>query len=372
MFRNVYRIRIVGLNLDRLLNFIKNNYKAQNIVRVSYSEMVIDLSYNSYYNLLSKLDSSCYNIAVEKIYGIKNFASIMKRNFAFLLSLCICFTVALYFNTRLLRINIYGVDDDTYQNIMAVLKDNNIYKMGNNNININNIEQEILENVDTVSMVSVVVRGNVLLINAKEKLPSISNDYADFVAPYNLIIENIECYQGTLLKNNGDLVKKGEPIIGAYFVDGGEQRPIEPIYKLSASTYISDIIEFKQSEIRLERTGKKIINSCYNMFGYDFFNNEKECQFDFFEVETIEQNLFENMFLPLKVKKTIYYELEEVTYNYNFEEEKERLLLEGLGNAKSNILGGMQIVDSTQNVVNINNSVLIQTYLEVKVVLTND
>lgn len=372
MFKNVYRIRIVGLNLDRLINFIRNNYKAYNIVRINYDEMIVDLSYNSYSNLLLKMDSSCYNITIERVFGYKRFIDIVMKNLAFTVSLIIAIGVALFFGTRLLRVNIYGAEESTRLEILNLLDDKNISIMSSNNISIDNLEQSILESVDSVSLVSAVIKGNVLVINVKEKLPEPSDNFVDIVAPYNLVIDSIECHQGTLLKHAGDLVKKGEVIIGAYIISDTENTPVEPIYELSATTYVSSTIEFKSTDTKLIRTGRKITNSCYNMFGIDFLGSNMECEYTSFEEEYVEQKLFDNLFIPVTIKKHIYYELEEMTYTYDFENEKERLLLEGVEKARVNVPMGMSIINTTQEIVDNGETKLIQTYLEVEVRLTND
>lgn len=373
MFRNVYRVKIKGLNLDRLINYIMQSYKSYNLKRIAYDELEVELGYKSYNNLLLKIDTSCYNITVEKTFGIKFFLNKLKQSIALIISTSICLSFVCYLNTRLLKINIYGAKESTIQEIYKVLNQNNIKTFKSNKIELGNLEQDILQNVSEISLVSAVIKGNVLIINVKEKLPDVKIDYADFVAPYNLIIENIECYQGTLLKNKGDLVKAGETIIGAYTINAnGEKTSVEPIYKLDATTYFSGQVEFNEIETKLERTGKKIVNSCYNIFNCDFLKINKSNKFALYEEETKEVKLFKNLFLPLTVKKQIYYELKEVKIEHNFEEEKELYLQKSKQCAMEKLPQGLVVSNTIQEVIDGGSTKLIQTYLEVKIKLTND
>lgn len=373
MLKNVYRVKIEGLNLDRLINFIKNNYKASNIVRVSYNELLIDLSYNSYNNLLLKIDTSCYNVTIQKVYGINKILHIFKQNIALFVSAIICLSAILFLNTRLLKINIYGAQNSTKVEILNYLKSKNINVFNSNNISLNNLEQQLLENVSNISMVSAVINGNVLVINVKEKLPQIVQNYADFVAPYNLVIESIMCYQGTKLKNVGDIVKKGESIVASYITqENGEKINVEPLYNVTATTYFTGSVQFKNIQTKLVKTGKKIVNSSYTMFGKNFLKINKKCNFTYFEEEHKNIKLFNNLFIPITVNKHIYYELKQVTYTYNFENEKEKLFKESLNIANSNVPLGVVVNNTTQEVVNMGDYLLIQTYLQAKVNLTND
>ena len=370
--RNLYRIRVFGLNLDRFVNFVRNNYKVYNLCRISHEELIMEISYNSYFKLLSKIDSSCYNITIEKVFGYKYFLSLLRRNVALIVSLTIVLSTVLFLSTRLLRINIYGANSDTRQEILRLLEDRDVSIMGSNNITIANLEKDILENVDTVSMVSAMIKGNVLIVNVKEKLPKISMNFADVLAPCNMIIESIDCYQGTSMKKAGEIVRKGELIIGAYDIVGDEKIAIEPIYDISYTTYITGTVEFHQITKKMVRTGHKIVDSCYNMFGNDFLKTYRKCEYSLYDVEHEEMTIFENMFLPLVVKKTTYYELEEVSINHDFEQEKERLLLESEKIAESKIIPMTTIVSTTQDIVDMGTKRLVQTHIELKGRLTND
>ena len=373
MFKNRYKIKIVGLNLDRLINYIKNNYKSYNLNRVKYNELWIDLSYNSYYNLLSKIDTSCYNITVEKVYGINKILQVFKQNIALFISAIICFSAIIFLDTKLLKINIYGATETTQTEILNYLKTRSIDVFSNKNISITNLEQKLLENVNGISMVSAVIKGNALLINVKEKLPDIAIDYMDFVAPYNLVIDNMFCYQGTPLKKIGDIVKKGETIIASYNVlENGEKVSVKPIYNVEATTYFTGVSNFKSVEEKQVKTGKKIINSSYKIFGKEFLKRNKKCNYQNYILESKSVTLFNNLFLPIVVNKNIYYEVKQETFNYNFENEKERLLKESLDNAHKEATMGVSIISTTHEIVNIGEYVQVKTYLEAKVNLKND
>lgn len=373
MFKNVFRIRIKGLNIDRLLSYIQQNFKVYNISRVEYDELIFDISYSNYNILLSKIDLSSLNISIERTYGIKYFFNSLKRNLALVISILICLSVVLYVNTRLLKISIYGASESTMEQIEKLLKAKNITTFKSNNISLNNLEKDLIENVNEISLVSAVIKGNVLIINVKEKLPEVKLEYADFIAPYNLIIEEIECHQGTILKNKGEIVKRGESIIGAYVLDGEENKiDVEPFYNIKVKTFVVGEIKFEEIETKLVRTGKQFTNSCYNIFGKDFLKTENENNYKLFEEKYNNLNLFKNLFIPLSVTRNTFYELKEVKVEHDFEKEKDKLLNESLELAKSKVFSSGKVVNTTQNIIENNNQKIIQTYLEVEIYLTND
>lgn len=373
MFKNVFRIRVKGLNIDRLFSYIQQNFKVYNVLRLGYDELLFEMPYNNYYNLLSKIDTSCYNITIEKTFGVKKVLNVLKRNLALVISIIICLSVVAFLNTRLLKISVYGASENTTKQIQKILNKKDITIFKSNNISLNNLERVLLENINEISLVSAVIKGNVLIINVKEKLPEIKLEYADFTAPYNLIIEEIECHQGTVLKKKGELVKRGESIVGAYVLqEGGGKLDVNPIFNIKAKTFVVGETKFEEIETKLVRTGKQFSNSCYNMFGRDFFKINKKNKFKLFEEKSSNLKLFENLFIPLTVKRNTFYELKEVEVKHDFEKEKDGCLKESLDVAKSKLLNTGKVVNTTQNIIDNGNQKIIQTYLEVELYLTND
>lgn len=368
---NMCRIRIIGLNLDRLLEFIKNNYRCYNIERLKFDEILLDISHSSYNKLLSKIDTSCYTIEVVE-FGINKIFDKLKKNIALVISTIICLVSVLYLNTRLLDIKIYGVDDSTKYEIEKYLSTKGISVLSNKKISTIDIEKDLLEHIDGIGLVSAVLKGNSLIINVKEKLSNNDAEYSDYIAPYHMIIDSIVCHQGTLLVSENDLVTKGEVVVGAYDIISGEKVAVKPIFTLNATIYLSGVVEFQKIEQKLVRTGKKISNSCYTMFGKDFLKMKKDNSFDLYEEEYAEYDLFRNLFLPIKVKKQIYYELEYSTVEHNFEEEREELLARSNELAKSKLPINASVVNTTNEIIDMGDKMLIQSYIEAKIKITND
>ena len=71
-------------------------------------------------------------------------------------------------------------------------------------------------------------------------------------------------------------------------------------------------------------------------------------------------------------KKQIYYELKEVKIEHNFEEEKELYLQKSKQCAMEKLPQGLVVSNTIQEVIDGGSTKLIQTYLEVKIKLTND
>ena len=146
--KNVFRIRINGLNLDRLINFIKSNYKVYNLYRIKYDVIMLDISYNNYTSMLKKIDLSSYNITIIKVRGYKHFLGVFRQYLASVLSVIIMLISVLILSTRILKINIYGASDNVKGDILKYLNDNNINIMSSNGIDISGLEQNLLEKTE--------------------------------------------------------------------------------------------------------------------------------------------------------------------------------------------------------------------------------
>ena len=322
--------------------------------------------------LLSKIDLSSYDIGIINVCGYKHLIEILQRNIAYILSFVIMLSSAIVLSTRLLKINIYGASDVVKMEIMNYLEQNDISIMASSHIDIQDLEKNLLENINQISMVSTAIKGNVLVINVKEKLPDVVQNYADIVSPCNMIVESINCYQGTPKFKTGDIVKKGEVLIGAYIISGETRIDTEPIFEIKYTTYLTGTVEFESITKKLVRTGNKITNSCYNIFGFDFMKTNRSCEYDMYEEENVRLSVFQNLFIPINVIKNTYYELEEITITQDFEAVKDSLFSDSKKMAESKLTAHMTVRNSTQNVIDIINKKLIQTSLEVEGILTND
>ena len=198
------------------------------------------------------------------------------------------------------------------------------------NANFEQIEKKLLDNLDELSLCSVVKKGSVVIVNVKEKLflnEAIDTSQKDIVATQNMTIRSLSVVQGTALKKIGDSVKAGEVIVAGYFLDANGQRvECKANASIGATVWFSKTQTYQKIKPETVRTGKKIVNSKMTLFGANFFIKNEKNTFESFDTVESVNPVFKNNILPFYLLTTIYYE---TTTNYveqNFERDKQTVL----------------------------------------------
>ncbi|MDE6583266.1 MAG: sporulation protein YqfD, partial [Clostridia bacterium] len=190
-------------------------------------------------------------------------------------------------------------------------------------VNTENIEIGLVENFEEISFASCIVKGQTIVINIKEKLlpNEMVGDFAPIIAQKDGKITEIELISGTAVVKVGDYVTKGSVLIEPYTIDtSGNLMQVEAKAKIVAEVYNQESVEHYENSVEILRTGKVIEHSEVTLFGLSIYTLKPEMDFEFYETEVQDVNLIENIFLPFKMRKTTYYELEKRTISSNFEE----------------------------------------------------
>ena len=213
-------------------------------------------------------------------------------------------------------------------------------------------------------MVSVKKVGTSLIINIKEKLNDSKENKADLIAPYNMLITNIQVFSGTANVKIGDLVKKGHVLVYAYMEDGaGEIINCEPSANIQSDIWFTNEIYYKTKEIIQVRTGNKEVQTNILFGGRLLKNNISSSKFEKYEVE-IKEFLICDFLLPIKAKKVIYYEIEEVEIERDFEADKDLIISECYKNAVEKVPTGFEIIKEDIVVSEVENGFIVSAYLK--------
>ena len=326
--KNRAKIRIKSYNQERILNNITKKINIYNYIKEekNISSFEVDLKNQKY--VIQNLKSNNIEIVSIKHEGIKNKVLKIFSNIGLIIGVIISILIYILQYQFIWNIEILGdknIDDKEMLNFI----NSNIQSRFKSKIDLDKLEIQIKDNFDNISSVSVAIIGQSLVVNLN--VSSIPNEmlgnYPAIVSQYDCLVKEINLIQGTLNVKVGDIVKKGDVLVYPYVIDSqGGKRDIEPKANIFAEVWFSSSIKHYDYFIEIKKTGKSIVNSDIQLFGLNIYQNYKENSFENYEVETKTISLTNNLILPFKLKKTIYYETEVIEHYEPFEAVKEKII----------------------------------------------
>ena len=176
------------------------------------------------------------------------------------------------------------------------MKQNGFEKINKkSDIDTSKFEKDLSSNLKNVSLVSIIIKGNTLVVSIKEKVQNSEyenkDNFAPIVSDFDGILTKVQLVQGTLNKKVGDIIKKGDVLVFPYIVDAsGNQRQVEPKAEIYAKVYITQKASFYDVEMIAKRTGKSMIKTDIFAFGLKIFSDHKECEFALYETESTKRD----------------------------------------------------------------------------------
>lgn len=319
-------LHLSGYNLERYLNSLCNkNVKILSVEKINYKNSKIEIHTFNELEVEEFLKSKGIDVAKKEYNGFAKIQKFFFTRCGVLIGLFFLFCIYVVASNYIMDIKVLGSENVSDQDIVAVLNDNGIKFFNPLNIKSNEeIKKIIMDNFDEISMVSVIKKGNTILINIKEKLLNDEHEkigeYASLIATNDGIITHIELIQGTLLVKIGDMVKTGDCLVAPYVKDSsGEKISIEPRANVYADVWLSG--ESSHNEVRkiAENTGRQLTKRVVTFLNQVIYQNDIEVPFKEYEMEIIE-NYLSSFIIPIKYKIIKYYEIETKLFEQNFSE----------------------------------------------------
>ena len=325
--RNISKFHIHGLNQEKLLNEMCKNFTLFDIERISKSDTFFECSYFDYRKIEKFIKS--HGVIIESV-SHEGFAhKLMKIFSSYGLVFAIFISIILYFfqNQYVLQYEVVGVDKLSEKEIVEFVKDE--FSSKKTEIETSKIENALIKKFSCISFVSCIIKGQTLVLNIKEKLlPSeMYGTFAPLTANKSGKITKIELISGTLKVKVGDIVQEGDVLVEPFTLDAsGELKKVEARAEILAEVYNEGVSEHYETFVQVSRTGEKRVQSEVMLFGLSIYNFKQEIPFSLFETECEYTNLSKNLFMPFKLKKTVFYELVEETIVSDFEEVKDEFV----------------------------------------------
>ena len=327
-------LEICGYNIERALNvlsgsgveFLETEKTGVKNARVQFK--------SRYRKQVKKyLKEHKFEIVSERLLGFSWIANFFKFRWGILLGAVISVVLFIFMNTFLLRFSIDGVSAELEREIVEVLGRNGISVLKPiESVETDEVEKIILENFESVSLVSAVKKGSSILISVKEKISSDEfdglNNLTPLLATQNGIITDICLIQGTLLVKVGDVVRVGDPLVAPYTYDAsGKQIPVIPKAEIVADVWITGESEHSEVETRIERTGEVVKFRESSFLGRTIFSNAGEIPFESYEIVE-ETSYLTDFIFPIKYREIFYFETKCDIIEMTFKEVEEKKLEE--------------------------------------------
>lgn len=365
---NWARLKIKGSNTNLIINnCVKNDIELQNVYRPSNQELEITLSDNNL-KKFKNLDLKNYEVTTLSTSLKQKFIHFLIFRIGLIIGVVVSIILMFFMQNRLININIYGLNTIQREEFIDKINEYGIKRFSLMNFDKSDLEKYLADNFD-LSFVSIITKGNTLIISAKEELPDINKGYVPITAEYNMIIKEMNVFAGTSTKKIGDVVFAGDILVEPYEYISNEKISITPCAEIRGEVYFSASYNFVAEEEVQVRTGNsKIINFGMNIGEYKLLENKTDCPFENYEVEEID-SLITNYFVPMHVRKTIAYELTTETVTKNFEDEKDNIINKIKDEAYSQVPSNLNVISEDIKINSTKYGNIVTIYLKSSVYL---
>lgn len=368
---NLIHISLKGVNLNRVYKYCqKENIALYNIDRKDYKNIEFDINYKDKKHFYELVKLQNYACIVSQTQGKNKISNFVKLRFGLIFGAFLFIFFNIFSSFMIFDIKIYGNSYVDSSKIIQVLKTYNI-TVGKfvKNQDFNFIETEITNNIEDISLCSIMKKGTTIVVNVKEKLKNEEMQFIsqgkDIVATQNFTLTELVVANGTAKKKVGDSVKAGDIIVAGYVLDSyGKKINCKASANIKAKTWFSaSEIYKKELEINV-RTGKKVINSYLDLFGVKYPIKNTKNEFEFFE-EELKETEIKNNFLPFKMYTTTYYEITKQVVEQDFEKDRQKILEKCQKQAYSKVVNTSLISNIFDTITEEKDCFVITSYIEV-------
>ncbi len=369
MIANYSKITLTGLNLENFINYIKEaNIPLYSVQRPEYNVMTFVV--NKKYMPFVREHIGKIELVEEDYFGLGRLAKTMLSRIGLVIGIILAITATIIVNKFTLHINVVGNETIPTATIITALNNYGIHLGTINHFNQDDLCEYLTNNVENISLVSVKQIGTSLIVNIKEKSAVLDKDIQAFRSNYNMQIVDYQIFAGVHNLHKGQLVKIGDILVMPENTVGqnGEAGEVAPKGTIDAIVWFAATYTMPKVETIAYRTGNKIISSYYMLNDYKFLENAVTNTFELFEEESMDI-IISNYLIPLRLHKTIYYEMASKTIENDFSNLKDKIIANLHDIVYNNVTSNLSVQDDRVDVIETSDSVIVNYYLQCSTVI---
>lgn len=368
-------ITVEGFFVERFINnCINNKIFLWSIKRINSTLITTNISVREFKKIHAIARKTKCKVSINSKKGLPIVLHrYRKRKLLLLILIPIVFCV-LITSTYIWNIEITGIENIEKEEILSQLADEGI-DIGKRKANLDT--KKVINNIrlkrNDISWMAIDMHGTniiIKIVEADEKPDIIDeNEYCNIVANQKGIITKITADTGTALAKVGDVVEKGDVLIGGYME--GKYTGVRNVHakgNIEARVWYTKKLQSEFTREITEETGT--IENKYSINFNNFKINLYKSLPNFENYDTINETnkmkILNNFYLPIEINKTTYVEQKITNITYGKEELK-KILIEDLEKQfEEEGINNLNVINKVVNFYEKENSIEVEMTYEVK------
>lgn len=351
-------ISVEGYFIERFINICRNkNILLWNVKRKKSSYLYANIAMKDFRQLKEIAKKTKCRIKIEYKKGLPFLLHRYKKRKIFVIFLILVIATIFILSNFIWNIEIVGNTTISSQEILATLEKDGL-KTGTfkSRINTKGIINELRLQRDDIAWMGIKLLGTnaiVEIVEADPKPEIINEDeYCNIVSDKMGIVTKINAANGTALVHEGDIVKKGDILIGGW-LEGKYTgtRYVHSNGEIQAKVWYTKKEKMPLSLEETKPTGQE--EKKYKLFINNFEINLSKRLSKFENYDTINTTnklkIFSNFYFPIQIQTTTYKETQKEVVKYTKQEAKEILTKKLQEELKQEIVKQENIVNTQIN-----------------------
>lgn len=336
---------VKAVNQERFFSLLAQKNRLFFLTRTSHTTAHFKTSFFCQKQVAKQLKDAGITIEKQIAFGpVAQLMSFLKR-FGILAGLLVAFVITFFAQQCVFKTTIIGLESIDKAQVEQVLLQSGFKGFAfKRAIDTGQIEKSLLT-IEKISMASVIVRGNTIVVSIKERVENtLQGPFEPLKSNYDGIITSIQLVSGTLKVKVGQMVRVGDVLVEPFVFDSANQkRPVKPQAKIIAKVWYVGQEKHMEKKVETVRTGKKQTVSFLTFLGIPLSTQNQGCTFETYEVEQSSVCISTNNFLPIYRHFKVFYQTKQITVEQPFESVKEQILQKAKQKSL-NLLGEYDII----------------------------
>ena len=330
-------ITVEGFFTERFINnCINNKIFLWGLKRKSSTLLTVNVNINNFKKIHNIARKTKCKVKINSKKGLPIIFHRYRKRKLFLFLLVPIALLVFISSTYIWNIEIVGAENiDTVELLSQLNEEGVSIGKKKSSVDSKNVINSIRLKRSDIAWLSIDMKGTnviVTLVEAEEKPEIIDkNEYCNVVAAERGVITKVTADTGTAVVKVGDIVEKGDVLIGGYMQGKyTDTRYVHAKGEVKAKVWYTKKISSGFTREISEETG--VVESRYSININNFKINLYKTLPNFENCDTINETnkikLFSNFYLPIEITKTTFIEKKETKITYGIQELKEILIKE--------------------------------------------